>query len=440
MAAAALLLWACGGGESKNNPDALDEIDAPPDAPPDAAIAPKCMFNSAPLTCGTSTAPTTAATGATTCNPVTQTGCLATEKCTWIVDQDNPAVGHVGCVPNGTQATECACTRGAAGATGYDDCERGDICVGGRCRDICDPAVDGSCITGFSCGRYAGLFDTGGGVFVGGACDPTCDPLTQCTPAGRSEAAATACGATNAAMPNRGCYTSNGRVFTCAPTPAAAQNLTDRMPAHGPGGGGVFVNGCAPGYVPFFRESTGSQTVVCAGLCAPAKTDVTQPQNSKGDPTKAAKLHDQADAVFGNATCEVGKKGSEAQQNCLYLWTFNVENGTLAPSPHNDTLGVCFGYTHFTYDHDTNAGTPARPIPGCETLPSKAAPPANCTCTNNACTGTGCPDGAAHEWGCWNSVDSMAAFTSVAPPKRALRDFRIGARAEGPALRHAIVQ
>src|SRR5688572_1976266 len=205
-------LVGCGGGGGSKNEDAgiVDAVDAPPDAPPDGALAPKCALNpAAPPTCGVTAAPTTPATSVAQCNVLAQTGCLATEKCTWIADQDNPAVGHVGCVPNGGQAIECACTRGAAGTTGYDDCARGSICVAGQCKTICDTQGGApTCATDFACGRYAGLFDTGG-VTIAGACDPTCDPLTQCTPNGRTEQQATACGATNAAMPNRGCYTPN---------------------------------------------------------------------------------------------------------------------------------------------------------------------------------------------------------------------------------------
>jgi hypothetical protein len=181
-------------------------------------------------------------------------------------------------------------------------------------------------------------------------------------------------------------------------------------------------------------ESTGSTTAICAGTCAPAKTDVTQPANAKGDPTKAAKLHDQADAFVGNALCTPGKKGSEVQQDCLFLWIFNFDGVTLPPSPYNDTLGICLGYTHYMYDQNGD-GTPDRQYPACETLPSKNAPPANCTCTNGTCTGTGCPDGAAHEWGCWNSVDSMAPFTSFRPRPR---DMRVGAYGPGRGVPHAI--
>src|SRR5262245_38931909 len=58
-----------------------------------------------------------------TCNVLTQTGCNAGEKCTWIHDQTNPTpLGHIGCAPDGTAATGAACMYGADGPMGYDNC------------------------------------------------------------------------------------------------------------------------------------------------------------------------------------------------------------------------------------------------------------------------------------------------------------------------------
>ena len=37
------------------------------------------------------------------CNPLTQAGCMAGEKCTWLLDALMPQyVGHIGCAPDGT--------------------------------------------------------------------------------------------------------------------------------------------------------------------------------------------------------------------------------------------------------------------------------------------------------------------------------------------------
>src|ERR1041384_8183405 len=72
-------------------------------------------------------APTDVPIGA--CNPLTQTGCNAGEKCTWINDQDNPPIGHVGCAPDGTIALDGACTDPPAGPMGYDTCVKGTVCL-----------------------------------------------------------------------------------------------------------------------------------------------------------------------------------------------------------------------------------------------------------------------------------------------------------------------
>jgi hypothetical protein len=63
------------------------------------------------------------------CDPLTQTGCPANEKCTWILDALMPEyVGHVGCAPDGTANAGEPCMYGAPGATGYDLCKRGLVC------------------------------------------------------------------------------------------------------------------------------------------------------------------------------------------------------------------------------------------------------------------------------------------------------------------------
>src|SRR5688572_25664461 len=73
------------------------------------------------------------------CNPLTQNGCTSGEKCTWINDQDNPPIGHIGCAPNGAIAIGGTCTDPPAGPLGYDDCVRGSVCLSGECKQICDP-------------------------------------------------------------------------------------------------------------------------------------------------------------------------------------------------------------------------------------------------------------------------------------------------------------
>ncbi|HEY5925314.1 MAG TPA: hypothetical protein VIV11_26705 [Kofleriaceae bacterium] len=79
----------------------------------------------------------------TGCNPLTQTGCSAGEKCTWLLAGQIPNyVGIIRCAPVGTAEVGEACQFGAAGATGYDGCEAGAVCDRydgiGRCVQLCD--------------------------------------------------------------------------------------------------------------------------------------------------------------------------------------------------------------------------------------------------------------------------------------------------------------
>jgi hypothetical protein len=335
------------------------------------------------------------------CNPLTQTGCASGDKCTWIVDDAASATGHVGCAPAGTVGIGGVCMN--SGGVGPDDCIGGSVCVAGECKTICDPAAavaTNGCDAQHACSRYSGLFEDQG-VISYGACDPACDPLTQALFGGTGNLAA--CGATVADSPNKGCYTFDFNVFTCAPVGAVTLTLTDRTPPRTDSGGNPFVNGCAPGFMPFFLEQTGSTRALCTGLCAPLETDNTRPQNAIGDPAALGKLPGDAAPVAGHATCGVGIKGSESPEDCLFLWSFLTDsNGQPGPSQYNDTLGVCFAFSHFTFDPGNGTQVP---IPGCETLSPAEAP----------------------QFGCFTSAHSVL---NLAPSHR---DFRL---AYGPGIAH----
>ena len=123
------------------------------------------------------------------CSPLTQAGCATGEKCTWIIDATTPMyVGHIGCEAAGTAAIGAACTFGAAGATGFDNCVGGAVCsafgtpgTNGTCKQICDnqggmPMCDASHV----CVQYARLFSTGPtSPAAAGVCDVACDPLAD---------------------------------------------------------------------------------------------------------------------------------------------------------------------------------------------------------------------------------------------------------------------
>lgn len=409
-----LVLQACGDNH-------LTPLDASIDANTiDAAVvAFECPKSGTPPMCAATVAPTTPATNAAGCNPLAQTGCNAGEKCTWLIDQLNPAAGHIGCAPDGTIAVGCACSLGIPGATGYDDCGKGATCLAGVCKKICDEQGGApTCGTGFACSNYQSVFQTGG-VSAAGLCDVTCDPLTQCTSVSQTP---NACGSMNAASPNRGCY--GIASYSCSTAVAASLTLTDRMVPRTSTSGAPFLNGCAPGYTPLFYSMTGSTQVLCAGFCAALEIDNTPSHvgNSKGDPTAPAKLPMKDQPFTGDGTCEIGNKGSEASSTCKFIWPFLTDgNGAVEPdflaTGLLDRLGVCFANDHFMYDSNGDT-VPDKPNPACSTLPPQSVlTPGNF-------------DDAA-DFGC----QRMANTARVAP---ALYDIHIGLRESIALVRHTL--
>jgi hypothetical protein len=147
----ALGLFGCGGGGGDDDDDDIVFYDAGGDpGDPDAAGG--------------------------ECNPVSQSGCAAGEKCAFIVDQLDPLIGHIGCTADGTDAVGAACTEAAAVNTS-DSCAKGGECYNGLCHEICstvnDQCTDGVCQT---------FVDGSGNPLPTEICLFSCDPLLQdCT-------------------------------------------------------------------------------------------------------------------------------------------------------------------------------------------------------------------------------------------------------------------
>ncbi len=324
------------------------------------------------------------------CNPVTQTGCNAGERCTDVTLQDTPqTVTSIQCVPDGTVDIGGACTQGMPGPNGFDNCKAGGICVNAECKTTCDPQMAGvasGCDAQHSCSRYNGLF-TVGGMILYGACDPQCDPLTQKLLAGSGNLEA--CGSPNPADPSvpgsKGCYRTGDpfETFSCAGVPSSVAGLkTDRvvpLTDDGTPQGNAFINGCTPGFVAFFFESSLVREARCTGMCAPGEIDTANVANRTG--TQAlAKLFNKATSAAGDGKCVAGKKGSGAanSQNCLFIWPFLTDaNGAPGPSTFNETLGMCFSFGQFQYDKNQDGmitDTNTDPIiPDCAVLPKHTA-------------------------------------------------------------------
>jgi hypothetical protein len=355
------------------------------------------------------------------CDPRAQTGCEPGQKCATRFLQTTPTeLSEIACVPDGTVEIDGECDYMPPGETGYSDCKAGGECVNGVCKQICDhQGSNPKCDQNHACSRYENIFESNN-MAVAGVCDPKCDPLTQELQVGMTTAA---CGSTDPAMADSGCFTFDQIDFTCARIPTAARNLTDRMRGFGPASGGVYINGCAAGYLPMLIEEEGSMIGICSGICAPAKTDNSAQNmgNALGDVNVVAKLHNKAMPEAGDGICTATKKGSTEPENCHYMWFYNISNGAIVPSPYNDTTGICFAYTKYKV---TLSGVQQN-FPPCQSLPPAGEPPLP-------------PYGNADDWPCVPSTE--ATFTGgklkVSP---AARDFRLGVR-PGPGLRHILRQ
>ena len=336
------------------------------------------------------------------CNPIMQTGCNPGQKCNWIYDQvETPAmpdvmrVGHIGCedIPASPIATDQQCSDpDGSPPVGSEMCGLGHECVSGYCRKICDQQAaanaTGSCDGDHACVQYQSLFISGSAT-VAGVCNVLCDPWTQKAKIG---AAQDACGSTSQTAPTKGCY--GVEKFSCSRVApfdssnhrlpnAVALTLTDRQPP-----AGAYSNACAPGYMAVLIAETGVTTGICDGLCAALESDSTVANNAvarmKGDPAVLAKYPTAPAPAAGEATCNVGKRGSESTSMCRFLWPFRVtQAGELAITDTTDTMGICMGISHYKWDsnasgaidagddYQTGAIAPATP---CNALPKRRAP------------------------------------------------------------------
>jgi hypothetical protein len=301
------VVWmACGGGdEAAKPPDAAAEVLADA-ASPDAAAAAFCP-EPAPE----------AGNGFESCNPVTQGGCAADEKCSWLVVQLDPFLGRTDCVPDGTVAIGESCSEGDPGeATGYDDCAAGGLCMSGTCRAICDLTSD-SCCEGFACSSYTATF-TDDSQEDTGVCDATCDPVAQ-----------------DCADAARGCYL---QLFTghatCSLAAPGAEELTQGDTCANDGAS-CFLNGCAKGYGAFLYAGDGLRRD-CTAFCRPVETYLVDPDGDGegalvggADPDGGAP-HDCAEATIGVPA-----------HQCRFFQSYFVDMNSQPLDYVSDAYGFC---------------------------------------------------------------------------------------------------
>jgi hypothetical protein len=305
------------------------------------------------------------------CNLLTQSGCDAGQKCTWIRvsagASDAEQLGQPGCAPQGAVALDGACMYGASGATtGFDNCMGGLICLAspavemasGSCRAMCS-LTDATlpCAAGYSCGAYSKFFSNSSmDMPLAGVCDPTCNVLTQV----RDSDQAPACGSTDPNAPNRGCY--GFPSGTAAPTDFActgAGDLGHREIVTPP----IYTNSCLPGAIPMLYESTGSMSVVCIAPCAPLTiNNTTNAESRDGAEPHSCPEMPLAVGVMNPA------RATGAGERCQHNWFW--EDAATALSDASNNVGWCVDFTKYRWDDDMNAATPAVPW----TLPETTTP------------------------------------------------------------------
>jgi hypothetical protein len=332
------------------------------------------------------------------CNVLTQTGCAAGQKCTWIHDATMPTpLGHVGCAANGAGAVGATCTYGADGPAGFDTCMGGLVCLGGKCRTICDNAGGAPmCPANFACSNYEGLFANAGQMSVAGVCDPSCDPLADNDFDGSGTATKTgsACPAANV-----GCYgypsSTKPTKWSCTGefnTTLVHRSLCTTAAGCANSSGNPYLNGCAQGYLPLMRDMTGGTGIVCEAICKPVNTYLGSAASPAGAAPHRCNNTD-ARGMFNTATA------TNNGDHCMFSWLFEIDAmGTFVRSPTSDTVGFCVDHSKYRYDSNGDGvlnGSDAF-WPLCSSLPD------------------GGGSGSAGDFGCVDTTHAGVTFTGKA--------------------------
>jgi hypothetical protein len=318
-----MIALACGGGggdRTGGDEDAgVARFDATADAPPVDAAAHDAGGACPAIEWGADAGPLG---GSPHCDPLSQEGCGAGEKCTWI--QTGPAAyqgrtacvrdGDVGigdactatCIPEGSTAIGEPCSEdnqpdpGATPIIGTDDCAGAGICTRGRCRSTCSPSCEASCdsLCEYSYPRFDDLSTTLG------ACSQPCDPVAQ------------TCGG------GLGCYAQEpyAAVSTCEI--AGDAELVQGTPC--PAGACTFAS-CAPGLGPWLDGDGGS---LCTTFSTSIDTYLDDPDG------------DGVGTLIGNSVGPAGADCGEARIGVTAHQSRFLQ-GFLGDNETPDTLGIC---------------------------------------------------------------------------------------------------
>ena len=311
------------------------------------------------------------------CNVLTQTGCPADERCTWVRSTDpsgtSPGLGAIACAPKGTIAIGGACTTAKVAMGGIDDCVGGSVCVTGTCKSICDNNGGApGCSTNQACVTYDGLFANSGQQAPAGVCDPGCNPLDDNDFDGSGSAhtrAGSACGSDT----TMGCYgipsSTTVTHFTCAHPATGTASLRHRsvVPVSS-----QFLNSCGTGYtIAFGTDAFGSTNVDCYAFCKPGDSyqGLAGTQAPNGVSPHGCNT---TDAVGNFGAIPTAVTNGTNGEHCMYSWLFELDgSGNLLASPTDNTVGICWDHSKYRYDSNGDNTVTATDaiIPACTTLP-----------------------------------------------------------------------
>ena len=347
------------------------------------------------------------------CNPLTQTGCNAGEKCSWVHLQLTPVpVNDIECAPDGTVGVGGACSYGQP-PQGWDNCTHGSVCHDSVCKQICDQQGGAPmCNETHACVVDDGFLGPPGSE-AAGVCEPSCDPLADNDFLGSGVREGSACGS------GQGCYgfwsSTAASHFTCS-TPGSTvvhRSLCDTSNGCANSGGTPYLNGCASGYMPEIADDqAGMNTFVCLAFCKPADCNAGQ-CGSANDAAVGAAPH-RCTATDARGTFDTGSNGDQ----CVYGWWFEVgTDGHVLHSQYSDTTGFCLDHSLYHLADRTGMNVTTTPWPACSTLPLTAAG-SSCYGASGSDPGdtSGCT---AVDFGCVSTTTGGVPTARIRPPLRA---------------------
>lgn len=276
------------------------------------------------------------------CNPVTQAGCAAGEKCAELIvvadDPDTSAnefLAQIACVPEGSASAGESCEEGEPGqCTGFDNCVAGYDCFGDVCLRVCGSSPD-TCLSdppapfgmGENCANnFEDHFNDTTGVCLL-ACDPTMDSM-ETTEDGEFVVVNAICGVGSSCGMNAATAKT-----TCAGTPAMSDSQTQNDVPYGPSAGLYYSNGCASGFTTLLSSNVGEDPgeQQCARYCTPTESYLDESGAQVGSLAGA-------NNKCGNTGLEAigGRGGNNVAHQCRFIQSL-YPNTNLVPAE----VGMC---------------------------------------------------------------------------------------------------